>query len=91
MRAFWPAPATSADVMAIGDWGLTVTKWRGRHNGPAPWVSWVQQGRFRLLDGLSSASPMVWHSLAKPWVRYLRRSGGKTDGDRGSALSGTKR
>lgn len=28
-RTFWPAPATSADATANGDWGLTVTKGKG--------------------------------------------------------------
>lgn len=62
--------------MAIGNWGPAVTKWRGRYNGTALWVSEVQQDRCRLLGGQSSASPVMWHSLGKPWVRYLQRRKG---------------
>lgn len=63
--------------MASGDWGLTVTKGKGRFNSTVLWVLQGQQGRCMLLktDGLTfSACPMVGHSLGKSWVKYLRRS-----------------
>lgn len=48
MGTFWPAPATSADATAVGDWGLTVTKGKGSFNGTAFWVLQGHQGRCTL-------------------------------------------
>lgn len=61
-----------------GDWelGAGCDQVEGKINGTAFWVSQVQWDRCRLLGGLSSARPAVWHSLGKPWVRYLQRRKG---------------
>lgn len=50
MRAFWPVPATSADVMAVGDLGLTVTKGKGRYIGAVLWISQAHAFREGLAD-----------------------------------------
>lgn len=71
-RTFWPAPATSADATANGDWGLTVTKGKGGIQWHCPLGPLGAAGQ---MYTTSSANPMMGHSLGKPWVKYPQRKG----------------
>lgn len=71
-RTFWPAPATSADATANGDWGLTVTKGKGGIQWHCPLGPLGAAGQ---MYTTSSANPMMGHSLGKPWVKYPKRKG----------------